>query len=152
MASVGCGGGGPGPAPRDRWTGWEPERQWQRLRFAANNRRFLILPGVQVKNPSRLLAPNTRCLAANWQAVFGQPLLLLKTFIDQRPSAGTSYWAAGWLRLGEMRGYRRAGRRYHFRRHRPGQKRASPLPHSRGPYWRCHNGRSRWSSRQGDGP
>ena len=31
--------------PRDRWIGWTPSQQWRRLRYVANNMRFLILPG-----------------------------------------------------------------------------------------------------------
>ena len=31
---------------RDRWIGWEGALQWRRLRYLANNLRFLILPKV----------------------------------------------------------------------------------------------------------
>ena len=37
-------------ASRDTWIGWSPTLQWQRLGLIANNSRFLILPGVRVKN------------------------------------------------------------------------------------------------------
>lgn len=37
-------------ASRDAWIGWSPTLQWQRLALIANNSRFLILPGLRVKN------------------------------------------------------------------------------------------------------
>jgi len=107
-AALACG-------PRDQWIGWVPERRWQRLRLVANNQRFLVLPGVRVRNlASRVLALNLRRLSSDWQAVFGHPILLAETFVDQRRFAGTCYLAAGWSRLGESRGYGRSGRRYYF--------------------------------------
>ncbi|EQD66656.1 hypothetical protein B2A_01069, partial [mine drainage metagenome] len=36
--------------PRDRWIGWTPSQQWRRLRYVANNLRFLILPGERRPN------------------------------------------------------------------------------------------------------
>ena len=36
---------------RDRWIGWERERQFRRLHLIANNNRFLVLPGYAVPNP-----------------------------------------------------------------------------------------------------
>ncbi|MBF0404083.1 Druantia anti-phage system protein DruA [Candidatus Magnetominusculus xianensis] len=35
---------------RDKWIGWIPAVQWKRLKFIANNSRFLILPWVRVHN------------------------------------------------------------------------------------------------------
>src|SRR3972149_2689243 len=34
-------------ASRDRWIGWTPEQQWRRLRYVANNLRFLVLPDAR---------------------------------------------------------------------------------------------------------
>src|SRR3972149_11019981 len=37
-------------APRDRWIGWTPEQHWRRLRYVANNLRFLVLPEARGPN------------------------------------------------------------------------------------------------------
>ena len=94
--------------PRDAWIGWHPTVAWQRLPLVANNVRFLILPGVQVPNlASRVLGLCARRLSADWQQVWGHPILLVETFVDPARFSGTCYRAAGWLRLGETRGYAR---------------------------------------------
>ncbi len=100
--------------PRDRWIGWTPSQQWRRLRFVANNARFLVLPEARRPNlASRVLAANLRRLSGDWQAIFGHPLLLVETFVDAR-FAGTCYQAAGWRELGQTRGYGRNGGRYFY--------------------------------------
>lgn len=38
--------------PRDRWIGWTQQQQWRRLRYVANNLRFLVLPEGRRPNPS----------------------------------------------------------------------------------------------------
>lgn len=94
--------------PRDQWIGWHPAVAWQRLHLVANNVRFLILPGVRVPNlASRVLGLCARRLSADWQQVWGHPILLAETFVDPTRFSGTCYRAAGWLRLGETRGYAR---------------------------------------------
>lgn len=40
---------------RDTWIGWEPHLKWRRLRFIANNVRFLILPDIHVPNLDALV-------------------------------------------------------------------------------------------------
>lgn len=94
--------------PRDAWIGWHPTVAWQRLHLVANNVRFLILPGVRVPNlASHVLGLCARRLCADWQQVWGHPILLAETFVDPSRFSGACYRAAGWLRLGETRGYAR---------------------------------------------
>lgn len=82
---------------------------------APDLQRFLILPGVRVKNlASKVLALNVRRLSGDWQASFNHPLLLAETFVDERRFAGTCYLAAGWSKLGHSLGYGRAGGKYYF--------------------------------------
>jgi len=77
-----------------------------------NNQRFLLL--ARIKNlASKTLALNLQRLSADWQAVFGHPVVLAETFVDPQRFAGTSYRAAGWLALGETRGFGRHGGRYY---------------------------------------
>jgi hypothetical protein len=99
---------------RDRWIGWSAEQQFQRLHLVANNQRFLILPGVRIRNlASRILGLSLQRLGQDWQAVYGHPVLLAETFVDPSRFVGTCYRAAGWLPLGQTRGYgRNAGRYY----------------------------------------
>lgn len=91
---------------RDAWIGWNQALKWRRLHLLANNVRFLILPGVQMKNlASKVLALNLRRLSEDWQKRYGHPILLAETFIDASRFAGTCYRAAGWIALGETRGF-----------------------------------------------
>jgi len=91
---------------RDQWIGWTEALKLQRLPLVANNCRFLILPDVNVPNlASRVLALNLKRLSDDWQAAHGHPIYLVETFVDPRFYRGTCYKAAGWLFLGNTRGF-----------------------------------------------
>lgn len=94
-------------AVRDRFIGWTAQQKHRRLRFIAQNGRFLILPGPQqVPNlASRVLALSVRRLAEDWRAVYGHPVVLAETFVDPGRFPGTCYRAASWQCLGETEGY-----------------------------------------------
>ena len=99
--------------PRERWLGWAPSLRRRRLPLIANNTRFLILDGVQIPNlASAVLGANTARLAADWRRVHHQALWLAETFVDPSRFRGTAYRAAGWLPLGQTRGFARRGGRY----------------------------------------
>jgi hypothetical protein len=101
--------------PRDRWIGWSPEQRSRRRRFVVNNARFLVLCEERVPNlASRVLALNARRLSADWQAIFGHPVLVAESFVDPGRFHGGCYRAAGWLELGRTRGYGRSAGEYHF--------------------------------------
>ncbi|MBS4007368.1 MAG: ISAs1 family transposase [Clostridium sp.] len=101
-------------ASRDEWIGWSKEQQWRRLIFLANNARFLILPQVQIPNlASKILSLNLKRLSADWMAVFGHPIVLAETFVEHSRFAGTCYRAAGWIQLGQTRGFGRNGGKYY---------------------------------------
>lgn len=113
LALIGWAGAALKCAARDRWIGWSKALQWQRVRFIANNSRFLILPGVRVANlASRILSANVKRLAADWQRIHGHGLLLAETFIDPTRFAGTCYRAANWIDLGETRGFAKSNASY----------------------------------------
>lgn len=100
-------------ASRDAWIGWAPTLQWQRLALIANNSRFLILPGVRVKNlASRILGLNLARLSEDWRAAHGHRLLLGETFIDPSRFAGTCYRAANWIEVGCTRGFAKSNHTY----------------------------------------
>ena len=99
--------------PRDKWINWPSERPWDRLKFIANNQRFLILPNIHCTNlASKILALTTRRLCEDWQVMYNHPVVLAETFVDPERYKGTCYLAAGWLALGLTRGYGRRGGRY----------------------------------------
>ena len=95
--------------PRDRWVGWTPAMQMERLHLVANNARFLILPeGAGARNlGSRVLGLNLRRLSADWLEVHGHCLELAESFIDPTRFHGGVYDASNWTRVGRTRGYSR---------------------------------------------
>jgi len=98
---------------RDRWIGWTPRHQYDRLKLLANNSRFLILPDSHVPNlGSRILSLCQKRLPYDWKDTFGHPLVLLETFVDPQRFTGAVYRAANWLCVGQTRGFRRTGKGY----------------------------------------
>jgi predicted transposase YbfD/YdcC len=94
---------------RDEWIGWSSEQQRVRSNFVINNSRFLILPPAQgIKNlASRILTLNTKRLQNDWLLRFGFKPVLAESFIDPKRFKGSSYLAAGWMHVGNSRGFRR---------------------------------------------
>jgi hypothetical protein len=98
---------------RDGWIGWNQALKWRRLHLVANNARFLILPGIHIKNlASKVLGANLRRISRDWQQRYGHPILLAETFVDLSRFEGTCYHAAGWIPLGQTRGFARSGPGY----------------------------------------
>lgn len=90
---------------RDQWIGWTLKDREKRLNFVVNNRRFLILPWVQVPN----LASHTLSLALgrlrdDWHQVHGYRPVLVETFVDDSQYKGTCYHAANWQSIGKTSG------------------------------------------------
>lgn len=100
---------------RDQWIGWERELQWRRLHLVANNVRFLILPSVKRANlASRVLALNLKRLSQDWQIHHGHPIVLAETFVEAARFRGTCYRAAGFVVLGQTRGFAKRNRHYWY--------------------------------------
>jgi hypothetical protein len=98
-------------AARDQFIGWSPEQRQERLRWLANQQRFLILPWVQVPHlASHLLSLGTRRLSRDWQIRYGHPIWLVETFVECARFAATSYKAAGWIQAGQTTGRTRQDR------------------------------------------
>lgn len=104
--------------PRDEWLEWSAELRRERRRFVAANVRFLVLPGLRVSNlASKVLSLNVKRLSKDWEAFHGHPVVLAETFVDPAHFKGTCYLAAGWLSLGESRGFgMNSGQYYHHGR------------------------------------
>ncbi len=92
---------------RDRWIGWTPQQKERRLKYVAQNARFLLLTGAQEAPnlASRVLALSVRRLAADWRGVHGHHVVLAETFVDGARFRGTCYRAAGWTEVGQTEGY-----------------------------------------------
>jgi hypothetical protein len=92
-------------AARDRWIGWGPAARETHLGRVLNNARFLILPWVQVKNlASKVLALAAARVGEDFAARYGEPPVLLETFVETPRFQGTCYRAANWRYLGETAG------------------------------------------------
>ncbi len=92
-------------AARDRWIGWERETREARLGGVLNNARFLLLPWIRVRYlASRVLALAARQVAADFQARYGESVVLLETFVEVPRFRGTCYRAANWHCLGRTQG------------------------------------------------
>lgn len=115
VALIGWGAAALKNSHREKWVGWSQEQKFPRLRFVVNNQRFLILPGIQIKNlASKVLALNTRRLSSDWQMMYGHPALVAETFVDHNRFTGTCYRASGWVPLGKTSGYGRNGTIYYY--------------------------------------
>ena len=100
-------------AARDQWIGWSSRHQYDRLKLIVNNSRFLILPEWHFPNlGSRILSLCQKRISADWQNVFGHPVLLLETFVDPIYFHGTVYKAANWQYVGDTKGFRRTSHGY----------------------------------------
>ena len=96
---------------RDQFIGWTAEQRQQHLAWVANNSRFLILPGVQVRHlGSWILGQVAGRIARDWQAKYGHPVVLLETFVERERFRGTVYRAANWQRAGVTAGRTRQDR------------------------------------------
>ena len=68
---------------RDRWVGWDESLKWKRLKHVLNNTRFLILPGIHIKNlASKILSLNLKRLSSDWETLYGHPVILAEIFVD----------------------------------------------------------------------
>lgn len=99
--------------PRDGWIGWHPAVRTQGLCYIANQARFLILSSWHLPNlASKVLSLAAKRLAADWENIYGWPVILAETFVDPTRFRGSGYLAAGWRCLGESSGYKRTSKGY----------------------------------------
>ena len=110
---------------RDRWIGWDRQQRERRREWVLNNRRFLILPWVRVKNlASHILAKAARQIPIDFQARYGYAPVLLETFVEQDRFSGGCYRAANWINVGPTAGRGRNDRTSKRMRNQQG----APLP------------------------
>jgi len=97
---------------RERWIGWDPRTQAERLKLVVQQARFCLWH-EQPNLASRVLGEAVRGLPEIWQRRHGYTPLLAETFVDPERFEGTCYRAAGWEQVGQSKGNRRAGRDYY---------------------------------------
>ena len=95
--------------PRDRFIGWKPAQQYERLHLVASNTRLLVLPepGAFPNLGSCFVGGMLRRLSDDWKATYGHPLELAETFVDPEKHHGTVYRASNWAPVGLTKGYAR---------------------------------------------
>jgi len=97
--------------PRDEWIGWSDGVREANLHLVVANSRFLIVPGLRVKNlASHALALCVKRLCTDWTEHYGYAPVLIETFVESGRFAGTSYRAANWLHIGKTSGRGRQDR------------------------------------------
>ena len=112
VALVGFGSAAYKCSVRERHLGWSNEAQSRQIAVVVNNQRFCVLPDGRRKNfASQVLCKTLRRLSADYEAVYGHPVLAVETFTDPKRHLGAGYTAANFLRLEETAGSRRSGGR-----------------------------------------
>jgi len=105
LAALGFGAAALKLAPRDRFIGWTATEREAHIHLVVGNRRFLILPWVQVRGlASSMLSLVARRLPGDWQQRYTYRPVLLESFTEQGRFAGTSYAAANWILVGQSQG------------------------------------------------
>lgn len=90
---------------RDQWIGWTRKDREKRLNFVVNNKRFLVLPWIDVPNlASHALSLALGRLREDWHQVHGYRPVLVETFVDDSQYSGTCYHAANWQCIGKTSG------------------------------------------------
>ena len=108
---------------RERWIGWTARQRARRLRFVANNSRYLLLPERQ-RYPnlaSRVLGLCLRRLSDDWQECWNHPVLVVESFVDESQYRGTCYRACGFEPIGPTGGFSRDSRDFYLPHDRPKQ-------------------------------
>ncbi|HBY03926.1 MAG TPA: hypothetical protein DEH07_05155 [Desulfotomaculum sp.] len=57
---------------------------------------------------------NIKRLSADWETVYGHPIVMVETFVDHSRFKAICYRAAGWVPLGTTTGYGRTGGIYYY--------------------------------------
>ena len=90
---------------RDSLIGWKDEQKIKRLQSIANNWRYCLKPHPEKENiTSQVMKEVYKKLPALWEKKYKDKLVLLETLVEP-PYKGNSYKAAGWINLGESKGF-----------------------------------------------
>ena len=106
---------------RDQSIEWTDRQREARLHLLAQNSRWVILAQRQ-QYPhlaSRALSLCLQRLAADWQARYHHPIVMVETFVDRESYHATAYKASGWQPLGYSSGFKRVAQDFYQRHDRP---------------------------------
>ena len=116
-------GAAPHTKAREQAIRWTPRQRARRLCFVVNNSRFLVLP-ERMRYPnvaSRALALCLKRLNADWQELWGHPVVLVESYVDESQYRGTCYKACGFKATGLTAGFGRSSRDYYEEHGQPKQ-------------------------------
>ena len=94
---------------RDDFIGWSPEARLTQnnIRLLINNSRFLILPGIRVKNLASWVLGRIRLrVSSDWDERYGDRPVYMFTYVNPKTHSGACYKGAGWDKMGETSGRR----------------------------------------------
>jgi hypothetical protein len=95
---------------RDEYVGWSEWAREKNLERVVRQSRFLILPGVKVKNlATQILSRSLKGLGDDWEKRYGYHPVLVETFVNPERHAGTCYKAGNWEEIGLTSGRERNG-------------------------------------------
>lgn len=122
-------GAAPHVKAREKWIGWSVRQRARRLGFVVNNSRFLVLTDRHAypNLASRVLGLCLKSLDTDWSRQWGQPVLLVESFVDESHYRGTCYRACGFAAVGLTAGYGRSSRDYYLKHDQPKQLFLRPL-------------------------
>ncbi len=125
IALISFSGAAPNLKSREQWIGWSAQQRVRRLGFVVNNSRYLLLTDRQrYPNPgSKVLSLCLKRLSQDWQQAWGQPVLLVESFVNEHLGyEGTCYKACDFEAVGlTAGGYGRSRRDYYTAHERPKQ-------------------------------
>lgn len=123
VALISFSGAAPHTKARERKIRWTPRQRARRLGLVVNNSRFLVLPdrGRYPNLASRVLGLCLKRLNEDWQARWGNPVLLVESYVDESQYRGTCYRACGFEAVGLTAGFGRSSRDYYLEHGRPKQ-------------------------------
>jgi hypothetical protein len=118
---------------RDEWIGWTRPLRAARQKLLVQNRRFLV-PGKrrEANLASQVLGAAVKALPEQWMNRFGYSPVLAETFTDIELFEGTCYRAAGWIPIGQTKGYRRHRADFYRFHNRPKKLWVRPLGRLKG--------------------
>ncbi|MFP4183674.1 MAG: IS4 family transposase [Halorhodospira sp.] len=98
---------------RDGWIGWDDPTRAEHLERVVCNSRFLVRGHLRVPGlATHILAKALGRLAEDWAARYGDPPVLVETFIDRTRHRGGCYRAGNWLYVGDTTGRGRNDRHH----------------------------------------
>ena len=118
---------------RDEWIGWTRPLRAARQKLLVQNRRFLV-PGKrrEANLASQVLGAAVKALPEQWMNRFGYSPVLAETFTDIELFEDTCYRAAGWIPIGQTKGYRRHRADFYRFHNRPKKLWVRPLGRLKG--------------------